>query len=274
MSDLHTFRPRYDDQSEDFPSADGDLAALRDELEHTYRLATLGTLAAGISHEINNILTPVLAYAQLASNNTSDRQLQAKALEKTIRGVQTATQITQAMLGFAGSPDEPDCACVLDVVRSALDCIGRDPAKDGIRLALNIHPETCVRMRPLALQQVLINLILNACAAMGTRGGELSISAVERSDNSTTIRIADNGPGIPAEIAGRLFEPFASSSRKGHAAASRTTNQRAGSGLGLSICKRLVEAASGTISATSSPGKGTIFSLVLTKGRLHRVIAS
>jgi len=254
-------------------NAQDEITRLREELEHSHRLAMLGTLAAGIAHEINNILTPVLAYAQLACANANDRQLHTKALEKAIHGVQTATQITQAMLGFAGTPEESESANLNAVLQLAIECIGRDPAKDRITVTVKARPDTCVRMRPLALQQVLMNLILNACAALRSRGGELVIEAIEHKNGSTTIRISDSGPGIPAEIVGRLFEPFVTS-RQRPGKLDRPSNRQGGTGLGLAICKQLVEAASGTISASSEPGKGTIFTIILPTARMQHAKAS
>ena len=253
--------------------AEAELASAQRDLEHSQRLATLGTLSAGIAHEINNILTPVLAYAQLAISNSKDRQLQIKALEKAVQGVETATRITQAMLGFAASPDEPESACVPEVLQSALDCIGRDPAKDRIQVSINMHPDICVCMRPLALQQVLMNLILNACAALKSRGGSLSISASVQSDDTALIRVSDSGPGIPADVAARLFEPFVSARRGALRHPGPAPAKQGGSGLGLAICKRLIDAANGSISATSKPDQGTTFSIVLPSAQVRRAKA-
>lgn len=253
-----------------------ELAVLRAELEHSQRLSTLGILAAGIAHEINNILTPVLAYAQLASSHPQDRPLHEKAIEKAIQGVQTATQITQAMLGFAGNPDQSAIANVSETVKLALDCIGRDPAKDRITLAVTIDPDACVHMRPLALQQVLINLILNAIAVLRSRGGTIAISTTPTADSKTALRITDNGPGIPKEIAGRLFEPFVTHAKvagrihSSHAKSGGGGNGVGGTGLGLAICRQLIEQASGTITANSSADSGTTFTIVLPTARPAR----
>jgi signal transduction histidine kinase len=240
--------------------AQAQVARLTHQLEHTQRLATLGTICAGIAHEINNILTPVLAYSQLAASNPSDAALQKKAIEKAMYGVETATQITQAMLGFSGNPSQSGSANLRDVVDAALDTIGRDPAKDRIKIVLKIDPQIEVSMRPLALQQVLVNIILNACTAMKRSGGELTISAISRGDGLTVIRLADTGPGIAPDIAGRIFEPFISSCSP----ADRSANdKRQGTGLGLAICRQLIESADGTIIASTKLGEGTTFIITL-----------
>jgi signal transduction histidine kinase len=224
--------------------AEADLAALRKELEHSQQLATLGTLTAGIAHEINNILTPVLAYAQLAWSNPSDLSLRTKALERTIAGVQSASRITEAVLGFARADSEADRAVIAEVVDSSLACLGRDPARDGIRVLVDVEPTTAVRIQPLALQQVFLNLILNAMTAMEGKPGELRISARRRGDRHIDIRFMDTGPGVPPEMTERIFQPFFSGHRR---KGPRKPRSLGGAGLGLAVCRRLIENVGGTI---------------------------
>lgn len=257
------------------------LDRLEGEIEHTQRLATLGTLAAGVAHEINNLLTPVISYAQMAKADPGDAVQVAKALDRIIRGADAVARIVQAVLGFAAAEDgQPDAANVADTIRECLDCLARDPSKDGIKLIMRIDPNTCVQMPPLSLQQVLLNLIINACNAMRPRGGELRIDAApaparERPghdalsrvgparDGSVIITIADTGPGLPRDLLDRLFEPFVS--RPTATACSESPGplrKQGGTGLGLSVCRRLIDAARGTINATNGPS-GAIFTLTL-----------
>lgn len=244
------------------------LGRITETIDQTERLATLGTLAAGICHEVGNILTPVLAYAQLALANPEDHELHTKALHKVVIGVETATRIAESILGFAGSNDSAECD-VSQVVHSAMDCIARDPNKDRINVKIDVQPGTIVRMNPLNLQQVLINLLLNARAAMLTDrpAGDhrLTVAAITRADGTIGIRVTDTGPGIAPEIAGRIFEPFVTTKRNGKGAT--------GSGLGLSICRKLVELAGGTITATSAPNRGTTFLIVLPSPKSNRAKA-
>ncbi len=246
--------------------AEADLAAIRRELDHSYQLATLGTLTAGIAHEINNILTPVLAYAQLARANPRDSELSAKALDRAIAGVESAARINEAVLGDARNDDGESRADVAEVVKATLACLARDPARDGVDLCLEIEPRTLVAIRPLARQQVLLNLVLNALTAMhGRRGvqGELRIRAVRRDDGTTKITVADNGPGVPKELEQRIFEPFVS----GHPRKPGTESAgvHGGSGLGLAICKRLIENGAGTIALERqvASGMGATFAIIL-----------
>ncbi len=248
--------------------AEADLESLRKELDHTHQLATLGTLTAGIAHEINNILTPVLAYAQMAKGNPADAELQAKALDRAIAGVDSASRIIEAVLGFARSDDDTGPASISRIIDSSLACLGRAPERDGVTLIVETDPDAQVRIQPLALQQVLLNLILNALAALQGTRGELRINVTLREDGMTQIRVADNGPGIPESLAGKLFEPFVTN------CARRTDGDRAsgpgGSGLGLAVCKRLIEDAGGSITVCPScfesgtaSGPGAAFTVTL-----------
>jgi signal transduction histidine kinase len=258
-------------------NAEAALSLLTSESERTERLATLGTIAAGIAHEINNLLTPVLAYAQLAAAHPHDDDLRAKALDKTISGIESATRIAGAVLGFASSEGENDSnADVGSVVNATLDCLAYDPNKDRIQITTEVLPGTYVRMSSLCLQQVLMNLIINAKAALEESGAgrprRVTVAAITRADGCVGIRVSDNGPGIPKEIAGRIFEPFVTTKRPTDGR-SKTGRAASGTGLGLSICRRLVEQAGGTITAMSKPGDGTTFVISLPSSKAHRAKA-
>lgn len=246
------------------------LDRLDGDAEHTARLATLGTLAAGIAHEINNILTPVLALAQMASTRPHDRELCNKALARTVQGVELASRVADAVLGLASRNPDGE-ADVGRAAQAALDCIAFNPNKTRIQLSIEVQSGTVVHISPMSLQQVLMNLFLNAIAAMRVRGGKLTVAAVPRSDGTVMIRVSDTGPGIAKEIAGRIFEPFVTTkrSRSGH-----STRGESGTGLGLALCRRLIEGAGGTITATSKAGEGTSFHIILPNAAAVRAKAS
>lgn len=233
---------------------------LETEVERTHRLATLGLLSSSIAHEFNNILTPVLSYAQLALAAPEDSDLCSKALRKSVDGTQKAAQIASAMLGFVRDDASEPSADVLSVVEESLRCLGRDLQKEGIALELDVVPGTRVSIRPVALEQVLINLILNAVEAIRPAVGRLRISAHRPAcstgnTSAVCVEVTDSGRGMLPELAAKAFDPFVSSGRK--------PDRRTGTGLGLTICKRLVEEAGGAISVASEPGKGTVFSFTL-----------
>jgi len=225
----------------------------RDGLEHLHRLATLGTLSAMVAHELNNILTPLIGYAQLALANPDNPELNAKALNKALAGAQRAAHISSSLLGFSRDDAGPPRADLAKAVDSALGCLARSLESDSIQLVKDFE-NIEVAMQQVALEQVLLNLILNARKAMAAGGGTLNIRA-RSADNTVHIDLSDTGGGVPTQIAEHLFEPFIT-----HDPAPGQQDQK-GSGLGLSICRDLINSAGGHVSYTSTPGQGTTFHL-------------
>jgi signal transduction histidine kinase len=232
------------------------LDELHNALIHSHRLATLGTMASAIAHEYNNILTPIISYAQLALARPDDTALLHKAVERALSGAERAAAISSSILGFARDGDDSPQAFLPTTIDDALQCLAREPSKDGIELEVDL-PQVSIEMSPLALEQVIVNLVLNARKAMKRRGGRLRIAAV---DGGAEVRlsVSDTGPGIPPEVMDRLFEPFVT-----HSIGEGKPARREGTGLGLCICKRLVEQAGGTIDVESEPGKGASFEIVV-----------
>lgn len=254
------------------------LAAVQAGLAHSHRLAMLGTLATIIAHEFNNILTPIISYSQIALAEPDDRELLVKTVEKSLSGAERAARISAAILGFGGQDDEdqPEAADLSAVVDEALACLAREPRKDGIELTLDV-PNVRLQISPLSLQQVLLNLILNARKAMGRGPGHLRVTAEISRDigpdtnpdgqnaNMVRITVADSGPGIAPEIRDHLFEPFVTAAvgdRRAGDAASGPPSEK-GTGLGLSICRQLIEKAGGRIWVESEPGQGAAFHFAL-----------
>lgn len=247
------------------------VAELEGELSRSERLATLGTLVGAIAHEFNNILTPVMSYAQLALNDPADRDLTVKALQKAVDGTEKAAHIASSVLGFVRDDESPACADVNAVVNDTLTCLAREPEKDGIEVVTDVPSDCWVAMRPIALQQVLMNLVLNALEALRPHPGRITLrcecstwnqgpsaptkSRQPASSGPVRITVSDTGRGIPPEVMSRLFQPFVRS-RRG-------INERRGTGLGLTICKKLVTEAGGTIEAATAAGQGTTFTITL-----------
>ncbi|MEM0915117.1 MAG: HAMP domain-containing sensor histidine kinase [Planctomycetota bacterium] len=253
-----------------FRELDRRLDAIRRELARHHRLTTLGTMAATIAHEINNLLTPVGSYAQLALSRPDDPELVRKALRHAAEGSAQAERIASAVLGLAGDRDEPRSAGVSGVVHEAAACLVRDPQRDGIELRHGVPDGVHAAIEPGKLRQVLLNLMLNACRAMHPRGGRLTIDG-ELAAGRVTIRVRDTGPGIPAAVRDRLFEPFVTAPIDDDAPPT-SSSRSGGSGLGLSVCRQLIERAGGTIAcadggstrdATPDARQGATFVIVL-----------
>lgn len=230
-------------------------------LTHSHRLTTLGTLASIVAHEYNNILTPIVSYAQMALARPDDHELMRKAVEKALAGAERAAQISSSMLGFAQQDDDAGNAELRAVIDEAVTCLAREPAKDGIQLEIDV-PQVKLAIAPLRLQQVLLNLMLNARKAMGPRGGKLTICAKVNGDR-VCIDVSDTGPGIPEQIRDSLFEPFVTQCIDRPPDTSIPAEDARGTGLGLCICRELIAAAGGRISVDSTPGHGATFHIDL-----------
>lgn len=234
---------------------------LRDQLTESQRLATIGTIAAVIAHEFNNLLTPIVSYSQVALQNAEsaqpDMDLLRKALSKAFNGSSKAGRICASMLSLARGDSVFGPVSVQKLVDEALSVMARDPQKDGIALRVQIQPELIVNGDVVQLEQVLLNLLINARQAMLGKSGSITIKAQQLEDGQTRLQVIDTGPGIPDRFKEKIFQPFfttKSAARKG---------EPKGTGLGLSICKDIIEHHGGRIELHSELGKGTTFSIYL-----------
>ena len=242
---------------EHFEQLESQLRQVRDGLTHSHRLATLGTIASIIAHEYNNILTPILSYGQLALGQPDNHELLITAVQKAVAGAERAAHISSSLLGFAREADHDHAASLQSTIHDTLGCLGRDPKKDGIDLTIDL-PDVRVAISPLNLQQILLNLILNAKQAMGRQGGSLRIEG-RIQGQTVQIDVADTGPGIPKKVMDRLFEPFVT--ERHHATGK--PGERKGTGLGLCICRDLIRNAGGEITADNLSGQGATFHLTI-----------
>ena len=238
------------------------LDSLKEQLSDSQRLATIGTIAAVIAHEFNNLLTPVVSYSQYALQSAEsakpDFELMKKALSKSYQGSSKAGRICTSMLGLARGESSHGEVEVQQLIDETLLVLAREPQKDGIALRVQVQPGLKVHGDPIQLEQVLLNLLINARHALLGRGGALTVKAgTTDSPNEVRIQVIDTGPGIPAQVVSRIFDPFfttKSGVKRGEAK---------GTGLGLAICKDILDAHAGRIEVQSELGKGTTFSVYL-----------
>jgi signal transduction histidine kinase len=223
---------------------------LREQLRRAQSIATLGTMTAMVAHEFNNILTPIVNYAQLARNNPS---LQAKAVSQAADSGKRASAICDAILGMARpGAKETEEIHLQSFVEETLTAMARDPHKDAIDLSVSVPEDLVLVARRPELQQVLLNLLLNARHAVKARPGPRRIEIRAQADGrETAFSVRDNGVGIPSKNLTRIFEPFF------------TTRPNGGSGLGLAFCQQVVRSQGGRILVRSRPGAGTTFTVVL-----------
>jgi len=232
--------------------------ALKSQNRQLQALATLGSATAMIAHEINNLLTPLANYAALAAQNPQDRELAAKVLDRTVRNCQRAAKIMQSMLAMAnGQSQEREDAPVKDLVEEVFACLCRDFQKDGITVETRIPAELQVHCIRVQIQQVLMNLILNAREAMLPGGGILKVTAVANAQHIDIV-VSDTGRGVTPNDLRNIFRPFfTTKSGSTHPA------DGSGSGVGLAFCRRIVDAHGGEIGVESAPGRGSAFTIRL-----------
>jgi len=235
----------YDDLTKQIESISEALAGL----ETLHRQAKIGLNAATIAHELNNLLTPMVAFAQLAISKPDKRDLTEKALNMAIQQGQQAGRVMEALILFSAPKARHSQANLKRATQNALSCMARDLEKDRICFNDTI-PNIDLAINDIALQQILYNLIHNACQAMGKTGGTLSLQASTKSSNAK-ILFSDTAKGIPQETQDSLFIPF------------KRGDQSTGHGLGLYLSRQLAREANGDLKLLQTNQQGTIFELTL-----------
>jgi two-component system NtrC family sensor kinase len=226
------------------------------------RLATIGTIAAVIAHEFNNLLTPIVSYSQFAlqsaESESPDLELIKKALSKAFQSSSKAGKICASMLSLARGEVTFGDVSIQKLIDEVLLVLARDPQKDGIALRVQVQPDLLVYGDAVQLEQVMLNLMINARQAMLGKGGSLTVKAATvEGSGELRIQVIDTGPGIPEKLLPKIFQPFFTT--KGTA----KKGEAKGTGLGLAICKEIIEHHKGRIEVESVVGKGTTFNIYL-----------
>jgi signal transduction histidine kinase len=244
----------FNAMASELKSRDAALHEAQGQLVQSEKMAAFGLLGAGIAHEVKNPLAGILGCAQI-----SLRQAQAGTpvhanlvlIEKETKRCKT---IIENLLRFARQ--EKAATELFDVSRPLEDAVSivhhqleLQQVKLETSLATDLPP---IRGNANQLQQVFMNLFINAQQAMGADGGSVMVHSARRGDRHVEIIVRDTGSGIPKEIQKRIFDPFFTTKPNGK-----------GTGLGLSVTYGIVKDHGGEISVESAPGKGTTFTIVL-----------
>jgi two-component system NtrC family sensor kinase len=230
------------------------------EMEHSAKLASLGRLAAGVAHEINNPMAIINEKAGLLkdlvlfSHEYQDREKLLSLVDSVLGSVKRSRDITHRLLGFAKHMDvKVETIFLNELIEEVLGFLDKEAFHRDIHVSLNLAPD----LAPVAhdrgqLQQVFLNIINNAFEAVAD-GGNISITTRERGKDTDTVEVAisDDGRGIPAEDLKHIFDPF------------YTRGKKQGTGLGLSISYGIVSKCGGGIRVQSTEGKGTTFTVEL-----------
>ncbi|MFO7883186.1 MAG: ATP-binding protein [Desulfobacteraceae bacterium] len=227
------------------------------ELQHTQKLSSIGRLAAGVAHEINNPLAIINEKAGLLSDLTEltdnlDNKLKFNELtESIIKSVERCKKITHRLLGFSKRIDvKIESLNVNVIIHEVLEFLEKEAMYRRIDIRLELfEPINSILSDFGQLQQVFLNLLTNAFAAVED-GGIITITSKNRK-KGVIVKIADNGCGIPETILSNIFDPFFS------------TKKEKGTGLGLSITYGIINKLSGQISVESTEGVGTVFAVKL-----------
>ncbi len=225
------------------------------QLFHSHRLATVGQLAAGAAHEINNPLTIISLNVQVLRAMLQKEGIDDDGIERlgVVEGqVKRISKIIQDLLGFARPAEPKFSVCsIAEIVERVLSVISDRVSLEDITIRTDIPDDLPkVKVDPLQIEQVLMNLLVNACHAMPD-GGEITIACRHRGAVVETS-VTDTGVGIEPKHLSRIFDPFFTTKKQGE-----------GTGLGLAICNSIAEHNGGSLRVRSKVGRGTTFTLAL-----------
>ncbi|MBX3190848.1 MAG: HAMP domain-containing histidine kinase [Labilithrix sp.] len=226
------------------------LGETREQLEGSERMASVGRLAAGVAHEIGNPIAAIMGMHDLIDDADIPQETRDDFLRRMRKETERIHVVVRDLLDYArpepsatwesGPPStRPAVADVADVVADAIALVKPQKEWRGVEVTIDVASGLRVALSPQRLTQVLLNLLLNAAAALSQaapdRPHTLTVRA-RRDGARARVEVEDDGPGVPAELRDRIFDPFVTTKEVG-----------AGTGLGLSVCRGIVEGASGRI---------------------------
>ena len=233
---------------------------LDEQMFNTEKLASLGTLAAGVAHELNNPLTAILGFTELLLERFPPGSREYQDLKVIEEQSQHCRHVVENLLDYAktGVP-LGELTNINDDIEAVLRIVANTALTNKIAIDYNLDPRMpYIRANSREIRQVLLNLVNNAIYAMRERGGKLTVFSAVRG-NRIMIKVADTGTGIPQDLLGRIFDPFFTTKGPGE-----------GTGLGLSVSLGLVQRLGGTITVSSSTEgshegepTGSIFTVIL-----------
>jgi PAS domain S-box-containing protein len=232
--------------------AAAEIARQREALAHNEKLTALGSLLAGVAHELNNPLSVVVGQAAMMQELCRDAALAGRA-EKIRRAAERCARIVKTFLAMARRrPPEVSAVDLNGVIEASIDLVAYSLRTTDIAVDLQLAPSLPRIMADAdQLNQVITNLMVNAQQALVDRPVPRSLAVSTRFDpqhDEVVMTVADNGPGVPAELRQRIFEPFFTTKPTG-----------VGTGVGLSMCQGVVESHGGRIGLEDTPGGGATF---------------
>jgi len=233
------------------------LQELNTELLHVSRMSTMGQMAAVVTHELNQPLTAITSYMDTAAlllgrGGEVPISRLSELLERAGQQASRAGNIIERLRGFMSRGDtDKRIESVPPLLRETAELVLIGIKQKGISIGLQPDlPDAKILADKVQIQQVLLNLLRNAMEAVAQQGDPQVSLAAEARNGSVSIRVIDNGPGLPEEVQAKLFQPFVSTKRNGM-------------GVGLSICHTIISAHDGSIRAEPNPDGGAIFRITL-----------
>jgi two-component system cell cycle sensor histidine kinase/response regulator CckA len=226
---------------------------LEEQLHHSQRLEAVGRLAGGVAHDFNNLLMVITGYSHmlLDAMHTSDPARQE--LEQVVKASERAADLTRQLLAFSRRQGVRASLVNLNILVEEMDRMLRRVLGEDIQLTVKLAPELkTVRADPGQIEQVILNMVVNARDAMPS-GGQLLIETRNSADpnrDRVTIAISDTGVGMDSQVLSRVFEPF-------------FTTKEHGTGLGLATSYGIIKENGGDLRVDSAPSKGTTFRIEL-----------
>jgi PAS domain S-box-containing protein len=242
---------------------------LEDQIIQSEKMAAIGVLAAGVAHEFNNLLCGIVGNLSLVQNIGNEDELVKKGLDDAIKAADQATELVQSLLSYSGRRGNNVIgeANLSNILKDIIRLISKELKNKNIHLLTNYNDTPPIYGAPNQLQQVFLNILINAVHAVA-ENGIISVSVWHDIQNAY-VEISDNGVGISKDNIGRIFDPFYST--KGVWGPEKAK----GTGLGLSISNNIIENHGGKIHVRSIEGIGTEFTIILPinigyPGQLHQ----
>ncbi len=238
---------------------------LEAQLRHAQKMEAVGRLAGGFAHDFNNVLTTIFNFAEFAAERVGAQSPAYQDIQEVLQSAERAAAITRQLLSFSRTQGSPQVLNPNSQLRN-IDRMIRGLIEEDVEYHTRLSDDSWnIRMDPVALEQVVINLVINARDALSAGGTisleteNLTINELDRSRGATlkpgeyvALAVTDDGTGMSEEIQRKIFEPFFT-----------TKDSSKGTGLGLSICLDLVEQTGGVIRVESSVGRGTTIQIVI-----------
>ena len=230
------------------------LRKIQVQLMQSEKLASLGRLASGVAHEINSPLTGILTFSHLLMRKLKDNPELQKELELIVRETTRVSAIARGLLDFAreSKPQKRPCN-INDLILHTLALVERQAVFQNIRIVKNLDPQVpIILLDANQIQQVFMNILLNAADAMSQEGTLTITSNFPPGNSFVRVKFTDTGCGIPEENLTRIFDPFFT-----------TKAEKKGTGLGLAVSYGIIERHRGRIEVQSELNRGTTIAIHL-----------